>query len=205
MSGEEQISERVLAALEARGMSQNKLEGEAELSLGYVNKLIKLKRKPGPTNAKKIARVLGVSVEWLLYGTGRGLGSVDAGEERYPNAVIAAQLVREADVEDMADALAGALVAPRDAYRLALREVGLDLPALANDFRASQSCVALRLGEVTGRPIVLVAPRLRSRGEAFGWPSERALRRLARAEVMPDGVERRILTDDAKRVVLMAA
>jgi hypothetical protein len=111
---------------------------------------------------------------------------------------------REEDVEDVCDALAGAIVAPRDAYRCALRDRGTAFEGLAHAFRTTQTCVALRLGEVTGRSLVLLAPRIRVRGDLFVWPNERELRRIARAG-SADGLEVRRLTDDRKRAVLLAA
>lgn len=111
---------------------------------------------------------------------------------------------REIDVEDVADAMAGALVAPRDAYRAALREHGATFAPLAADFRTTETCVALRLGEVTGRSLVLLGPRVRVRGDEFAWPPLDELRRVARAGGAP-GVEARKLGDDSRRVILLAA
>lgn len=110
----------------------------------------------------------------------------------------------EPDVEDVADALAAALVVPRDAYRAALRERGVAFGELARDFRATESCVALRLGEVTGRPLLLLAPRVRARGASFVWPSTAELRRIARTR-RAEGLEVWGLGDDRRRIVLIAA
>src|SRR5690606_20448216 len=69
------------------------------------------------------------------------------------------------DVEDVANAIAASLVAPRRAFAAAVLEHGHDYPTLAELFCATESLVVLRIGEVTGEPIVLVAPhRVRARG-----------------------------------------
>lgn len=110
---------------------------------------------------------------------------------------------RGADVEHVAEALTAALVVPRDAYRRARRERGESWEQLALDFMATQTCVALRHGEVTGEPLAVVAPAtVRVRGREWTWPDEGGLRRLAR-EVRP-GLRRAVLTDDRRRVVLLA-
>lgn len=110
---------------------------------------------------------------------------------------------REVDVEDVADALGAALACPRDAFRGAVREHGREAYAqLALDFTTSQTCAALRVGEVLDEPLAVVAPRrVRVRGGAYEWPDERELRRCAR--VATPGLRRAELTDDRRRVVLL--
>lgn len=109
-------------------------------------------------------------------------------------------------IEEVADAVAAALVAPRLAFAAAVREHGHDYPALAELFCATESLVALRVGEVIGNPIALVAPlRVRARGEPYEWPPEPELRRVANANPLPSGIVRARLRDDARRVVLRVA
>lgn len=83
-------------------------------------------------------------------------------------------------IEDYADLLAAAIIAPRQAFLPLYREVGADLPELAETFETSETCVALRVGEATGIPCAVISPeRVRVRGEPFGWPPANELRRLA--------------------------
>jgi len=98
--------------------------------------------------------------------------------------------------EDACDAFAAALLLPRRAFQVALRETGVSYTKLAQWFVTTESCAALRLGEVTDVPLALVAPsRTRVRGAEFGWPLE------LRAGRIP-GVRRATLRDDRRRVAL---
>lgn len=104
--------------------------------------------------------------------------------------------------EDNCDALAAALVAPRAAFRAALRECGDRYHKLAVWFQTTESCAALRLGEVTGDPLALIAPaRVRVRGSEFVWPGEAELRQLAAKPRVP-GVRKARLRDDQRRVAM---
>jgi hypothetical protein len=126
---------------------------------------------------------------------------------------------RREDVEHVAEALTAALVVPRDAYRKAVRVHGdptadprtpradgepTTWEQLAIDFSTTQTCIVLRHGEITDEPLAVVAPATaRVRGREWSWPAdERALRRLAR-EGGP-GLRRAVLTDDRRRVALLA-
>lgn len=76
-----------------------------------------------------------------------------------------------ADLEDRCDAVGAALVAPHMAYRLALRSVGSSVHALAEAFVVPQALALLRIGEVTGRPVLLLRkPTPIHRGEPYVWP-----------------------------------
>lgn len=92
-------------------------------------------------------------------------------------------LMREAPTEHReteANALAAALVMPGPAFRGLVRAVGLDLPALAAPWPASETAAALRYLEVTDTPgVVITSTRARYRGRAWGWPPEATLRRIA--------------------------
>jgi hypothetical protein len=105
------------------------------------------------------------------------------------------------DFEAMCDAIASAIVCPRDAFRAGLRSFGLDLPQLAETFETSQSVVVLRFGEVTLTPVALATERhVHIRGEEFAWGD---VRRLVRTGA--PGLERRRMTDTLTRVALIAA
>lgn len=106
-----------------------------------------------------------------------------------------------AAAEGRCDALAAALLAPKRAFIQVLDRIGPALPRLARAFDTTESCVALRLGETTGRPLALVTPRsVRVRGEGYSWPSEAELRMHQR---LP-GIRRAVLRDDRARALLTA-
>lgn len=90
------------------------------------------------------------------------------------------------------DAIAGALLAPTDAFREAADEHMQDFERLAFDFGATQTAMALRLGEVTQVPVRVFRPGLvRTRGLAFDWDA--------------GGARRVDLTDEHGRFVELAA
>lgn len=111
---------------------------------------------------------------------------------------------RGPDLEAVCDAIGAALVAPKPAFHAALRALGVDnLPGLAKVFTASQSLVALRAGETTGRPMALVAPStVRVRGDEFAWPATEEIRQLATRS--RPGLKRTKLTDEPRRVMVAA-
>ncbi len=101
--------------------------------------------------------------------------------------------------EDVCDAFAATLLLPTVAFQEALLESGPSFRALARRFTVTESCAALRVGEVTGVPLALVAPaRVRVRGSGYQWPSERELRALK----VP-GAQRVRLKDDRQRMALL--
>lgn len=108
------------------------------------------------------------------------------------------------DAEQVSHALAAALLAPRQLFLRAVRDEGQRLPALARRFETTESCVALRLGETTDQPLVLVAPSrpVRVRGADFVWPSEAQIRAMAAGRPLLPGLVRTKLRDDPRRVVL---
>lgn len=77
------------------------------------------------------------------------------------------------DVEARADLLAACLLAPRPAFLKLVRRFGHSVYDLAHALGCSQAVALLRLGEVTGRPVRLLGPRERVRGEPFVWPDVR--------------------------------
>lgn len=111
----------------------------------------------------------------------------------------------EPDVERQAQAVTAALVAPRRPYLRALRHFGEALASLADAFLTTQTSVALRLAETTGRPVAVVAPaRVYAHGgdEEYAWPHAEALRRASKRP--PEGVRKVRLSDDRRRVALLA-
>lgn len=117
--------------------------------------------------------------------------------------LIAKQGLSDENEEEMANALGAALLAPRPAFRAAFKRFGDDLPALASALSATETAAALRLGEVTGQPLAVVAPeRVRVRGRGWRWPDESSLRQLARRPI--PGIRKTRLRDDPRRVVLSA-
>ncbi len=100
--------------------------------------------------------------------------------------------------EDAVNAFAAALLVPRRAFQLALRETGpkLSYTKLARWFATTESCAALRFGEVVDVPLALFAPtRTRMRGPEFGWDSS----------MHGPGIKRARLSDDSRRVAFCAA
>ncbi|HEV8462110.1 MAG TPA: ImmA/IrrE family metallo-endopeptidase [Gaiellaceae bacterium] len=93
--------------------------------------------------------------------------------------------------ERVCDAIAGALLAPTSAFAPALKDHRDDFAALAHEFDATETSMALRFGEVTSTPIRVVRPGLtRERGRAYDWSR---------------GAARRALTDQPDRFVEIAA
>lgn len=113
---------------------------------------------------------------------------------------------QEETIEDLCNATAAAIIAPRRLFLEALGAIGDDLPALARVFRTTESCVALRLGETTAQPVALVSPALvRLRGDEWGWPATDEIRRLARAKAVPAALRIVRLRDDPRRSLLRSA
>lgn len=105
-----------------------------------------------------------------------------------------------AAVEARADLLAACLLAPRPAFLKMVKKCGHSIYDLAHAFSTTQATAMLRLGEVVGRPVRLLGPRERIRGEAFVWPDvKKALRGDLRHIVHP------VRLADEKRWGLMAS
>lgn len=107
-----------------------------------------------------------------------------------------------ADVEDVANYVAAAVLTPRRAFRLALDEYGSNFGELAATFRITETHAALREAEIVRLPRAVISPALvRVRGpEEWAWPDEPTLRHWARSSV--PGLRKVRLTDDPRRVVL---
>lgn len=87
---------------------------------------------------------------------------------------------REPDIEHRCDALGAYLVAPRAAFRLAIATLGHSVRDLASAFNAPRSLALLRIGETTGRPVILLRREPIARGDDFGWPSGPGLARAVK-------------------------
>lgn len=66
------IGSRIKLAREAAALSQEALARAAGISLSTVSKYEQRQHGPSGTTAAALARVLGVSTDWLLTGVGRG-------------------------------------------------------------------------------------------------------------------------------------
>lgn len=107
--------------------------------------------------------------------------------------------------EEECDALAARLLAPRAAFETAIRETGGSYTRLAKWFGCTETFAALRYGEVTDEPLVVVAPaNIRIRGQRWSWPSESELRELA-SKPRLRGLRKAKLRDAPLRVALRVA
>lgn len=108
---------------------------------------------------------------------------------------------RDEDIEAACDFFGAALMARRHVFANAVSGREREFHQLAIDFGATETLVALRVGEVTGIPVAVVAPHaVRARGRAE-WPDEQRVRELARRGA--PGLSRVRLTDDRRRVALI--
>lgn len=108
----------------------------------------------------------------------------------------------EPHIEQLADRLAAALIAPRQAYLAFHRVHGLDLAKQAKAFDTTESCMARRFGEATGTPSLLITPVAKDqRGAPFVFG---ATPRDPAALVTLPGVRAIEITDDRRRVLLVA-
>lgn len=168
-----------------------------ELARKVLRSDVPIHRFHGLRTPTALARV---GEEWRIYVrnrlTPRAMAWLTAHE--VAEYILRIEGYRGADVETVADQVAAALRCPRRAYLRALRACGTDWPELAAAFGTSQSSAVLRWGEVTGEPVLLVAPAHppRPRGEPYLWP--------ARGSSGP-GIVRERLTDDTRRTVLRVA
>lgn len=76
-----------------------------------------------------------------------------------------------AEREAYCDALGARLACPRPAFSRAVRSSGHRVHALARAFIVPQGLALLRIGEVTGRPVVFHRSTPIARGEPFVWPT----------------------------------
>lgn len=71
--------------------------------------------------------------------------------------------------EARCDAIGACLIAPRAAFAAATRVIGHRVHELASAFNTTQSLALLRIGEVTGRPVILLRRPPIARGDDFEW------------------------------------
>ena len=108
--------------------------------------------------------------------------------------------------EQECDQLAAAILLPRQAFVRERMDRRRRMSTIARSFGSDETCAWLRLAEVTGNPVAVVAPsRVLSRGSATNhWLRSDELRRLA-AESRPRGLKKNALRDDPARIVLRIA
>ena len=66
------IAERLKRAREARGLTQGQVAARVELDQSTVAHWERGKSRPSPEKLDRLAPLLGVDAEWLLFGRGRG-------------------------------------------------------------------------------------------------------------------------------------
>lgn len=109
-----------------------------------------------------------------------------------------------AHLEAACNALGAAILAPQPCFAAAVRSIGRSrVHQLARTFHTTQACALLRVGETTGRSVVLVRSKDPIvRGDLFEWPADvRELERAVRHP--PEGVHP--IRIDRDRWGLMAA
>lgn len=111
----------------------------------------------------------------------------------------------EDDAELVANYIAGAIVVPARAFRIARAEHGPDLGVLAGIFRTSETCIALREAEIDRLARAVVTKRkVYARGpDDFVWGTEEDVRRLAQRP--GPGLAKCRLGDDPTRIRLDVA
>lgn len=112
----------------------------------------------------------------------------------------------ESDFDELSGRMAAALCVPRSAFELAHRIVGDDLRQLSRWFRVSESLMALRCAECLGPARALITPnKVRTRGEAWAWPSAREDWNRLSARPQEAGLVLKIPSDARGRVILRVA
>lgn len=98
------------------------------------------------------------------------------------------EVERSEHEERMCDAIGAALVAPRAAVARIARQIGHRVHAVAELLHVEQSLALLRIGEVTGRSVILLRSPAIARGDAFEWgETPRALPRSIAHPIRVDG------------------
>lgn len=111
--------------------------------------------------------------------------------------------------------LAGWLTAPTEPLLARYHQVGFDLPALSRAFAVSQTAVALRLHEVTGKEFAIVVgaandgaivqePKVHRRSKQLSWLHDDALHELAKKS-NPKRVKKIAIRDAPARTLLVAS
>jgi hypothetical protein len=103
------------------------------------------------------------------------------------------------------DSIAAALIAPWTPFHQMATKLGPDFAELAYQFSISETCSALRYGEVVGSPLAAISPKaVRVRGVPWGWPHSEYAMRLLAADSHPYPGLRKTVLADTRRVVLLA-
>jgi hypothetical protein len=113
----------------------------------------------------------------------------------------------EPDVEELSGRVAAAICVPRPAFLAVYARLGDDLAALSEEFRVSQSLMALRVAECVGVPTALITRRVvRTRGAVWEWPPTREqwTEFVARVRARPNGIRVSRPSDARGRVLLRA-
>lgn len=107
--------------------------------------------------------------------------------------------------EEECDRLAAAVLLPRQAFIRERIDRRRHISTIAQSFGSDETCAWLRLAEITGQAVAVVAPRcVRSRGDGGErWPSPEALRELA-ANPGPTRLRKTRLRDDPNRLAIRA-
>jgi hypothetical protein len=171
----------------------------------------------GPPSA--LARALGIDVAYVTGMVDRGglaqhgarwfIGVRRSLPEAYREHTIGHELAHwwartngVIDSEEQADYVGAALQMPRALFFEHVRAIGYDLSGLATAFEATETAVALRLGELEREPLAVVAPaNVRVRGpDEWTWPDVATVRQWARNG--RPGLSKTRLRDDRRRVLL---
>ena len=142
----------------------------------------------------RIAVRAGVVVEYAQFYAAHELAHVVLRRVGHPGA----------EDEPHANYLGAAMLLPRAAVAASYRAEGFAPRALAEAIVCTQTAAALRFGEVLGAPLAAVSPAVvRVRGpSAWVWPDEDTIR--AWAQRPRPGLSRVRLTDQPRRVALLA-
>jgi hypothetical protein len=109
------------------------------------------------------------------------------------------------EAEELAGRIGAALCVPREAFHVAHRAIGNHVGELSRAFTVSESLMSLRLGECLGYPTALITPRrIRTRGEAWDWPTTSAGWRELAVRPGAAGLTRERIGDAWRRFVLRA-
>lgn len=91
--------------------------------------------------------------------------------------VFAIRGVHHPEKESACNAIAASLAMPRMPFLQSLKTYGENIEAVARCWKVTETSAALRIGEVTGRPLAAISPaQIRYRGDEFIWPIEKVLR-----------------------------
>lgn len=106
------------------------------------------------------------------------------------------------DIETVCDFIGAGIQTRARPFLRRARAYGAKFEPLAVEFGTTQTWAALRYGETTGAPTAVIGPKsVRVRGSAWEWGSVENVRRIAKCGA--EGVERKQLTDDRRRTVLL--